>query len=91
MTGVPAAPHRPAPPGRRTATQFGGGVAVVTHRAIGTVRFDDLHERAERNHFAAGVASLEARHVFGAIAERRVGLRDDLVGAAEAVKVIHVK
>ena len=37
------------------------------------------------------VARLEPRDVLGSPAERRVGLRDDLIRAAEAVEIVHIK
>ena len=51
----------------------------------------NVHERAERHHVAGEVAGFEFRDVLGAKTKIGVGLRGDLVGAAEAVEVIHVE
>ena len=77
--------------GRGRAADLDRGITVVAHHAFGAVGLADLHERAERHEFARGVARLQAQDVLGAIAELRVGLRDDLVRAAETVEIIHVE
>ena len=53
--------------------------------------FCHLHQRAERHHLTFRVAGLEAGDVLSAVAELGVGLRNDLIGAAKTVEVVHVK
>src|SRR5207244_13169456 len=36
--------------GRGTAVDFGSGITVVTHRAVGAMSFSHLHQGAERHH-----------------------------------------
>ncbi len=72
------------------AGDVGGRVAVVTHDAVGSVGLAHLDEGGERDHVAGGVAGAEQADVGGLVAEGRVGLDDDLVGAAEAVEIVHV-
>ena len=75
----------------RATGDLRGRIAVVAHDAVGAVGLLHLDERAERNHLSGGVAGFQTRDVLGAIAELRVGLRDDLPGTAEEVEVIHVE
>ena len=73
------------------ADDVGGGIAVVAHDRSGPNVCLTCTTHAERHHLAGGVARPQLRDVLGAIAERRVGLRDHLVGAAEAVEVVDVR
>ena len=50
-----------------------------------------LHERSDRDHLPGGVAGLQAGDVLDIVAELWLGLGDDLIGAAEAVEVIHIE
>ncbi len=46
---------------------------------------------AQRNHLAGGVTRLQARHLRRSGAERSVGLRHHVPGAAEIVEVVYIK
>ena len=48
------------------------------------------HHRAQRHHAALGVARLEVEDLLLARAERRIGLRNDLIAAAKEVDVVDV-
>ena len=66
-------------------------IAVVVRDDVGAEGLLDRDERAERHHLAGGVARLQREDVLTLRAERRIRLRDHLVGAAEAVEVVHVQ
>ncbi len=73
------------------AVDFGGGVEVVAVDAVGVGDVFKIHDGAEGDHLALGVAGFELSDVGGVGAEGGVGLGDDAEGAAEVIEVVDVE
>ena len=72
------------------ALHLGRGIEIVARHAVGPGDVAELRDRADRHHLAPVVAGLQIDDVADVVAERRVGLRRHLVGAAEVVEVVDV-
>src|SRR4029077_1813053 len=73
------------------ADDVGGGVQIVSLDSIRTDDILQLGDRAERNHLARVIACLEQTDLCSGRAERGIGLRHHMPGAAEIVEIIDVE
>ena len=78
-------------PGDGTAVDVGAGVAVEAFDDVRTEGFLDGDHRAERHHFAGGVARLERKDVIHLRTERRIRLCDHTVSTTKSVEVIDIE
>mgnify|MGYP007026932923 CR=1 FL=1 len=76
--------------GKRVAIDVGRVVKIVALHAVGSSRLDDFDQGSERHHVAVLIADLDAGDVGGVFAELVIGLRGDLIGAAEQIEVVHI-
>lgn len=75
---------------QRVAIDIGGVVKVVALHAVGSASLDDFDQGTQRHHVAVLITDLDAGHVGGVFAEFVIGLRSDLIGAAEQIEVVHI-
>ena len=75
---------------RGAAVDVGRRIAVVALHEVRPERLLDRDERAERHHLALAFRVF-SRRCLRVRAERRVRLRDHLIGAAETVEVVDVQ
>jgi hypothetical protein len=72
------------------ALQFRRRIEIVARDAVGAGDVAEIHHAAEHHHVAGGIAGAQPRQIGALFAERQVGLRGDVIGAAEQVEVVDV-
>ena len=66
-------------------------VTVVVADRVGADAIAHAHHRTQRHHATGGIARLEVQDLLFARTERRIGLGDDLIAAAEQVHIVDVQ
>ena len=75
---------------QRVALQLGRRIKIVARDAVGPGDVAEIHHAAEHHHVAGGIAGAQPRQIGGLLPERQVGLRGDVIGAAEQVEVVDI-
>ena len=76
--------------GGRIGLQLGGGIELIAEDAVWAGDALDVRHGGQRHHGAAGGPRLQLPDLRFVLAERRVGLGEDLIGMVQIVEIVDV-
>jgi len=77
-------------PGKRFALQLRGRIEIIARDAVGAGNVAEFHTLPSITMSPAAIAGAQPRQIGALLPERQVGLRGDVIGAAEQIEVVDV-